>query len=74
VYNLGTNTGHSNLEVIQQSADVTESLITHKNGPQRKGDPAVLTADANKFMAVSGWQPKYTLKDMIHHAWAWYTR
>jgi UDP-glucose 4-epimerase len=74
VYNLGTNTGHSNLEIIQQAADVTESLVTHKNGPQRKGDPAVLTADANKFMAVSGWRPKYTLKDMIVHAWAWYTK
>jgi UDP-glucose 4-epimerase len=74
VYNLGTNTGHSNLEVIQQSADVTKSLITHKNGPQRKGDPAMLTADASRFMAVSGWRPKYTLRDMIHHAWAWYTK
>jgi UDP-glucose 4-epimerase len=74
VYNLGTNTGHSNLEVIQQAADVTKSLVTHKNGPQRKGDPAVLTADANKFTAVSGWQPKYTMRDMIVHAWAWYTR
>jgi UDP-glucose 4-epimerase len=74
VYNLGTNTGHSNLEVIRQAADVTKIPVTHKNGPQRDGDPAVLTADAGKFMAVSGWQPKYTLQDMIHHAWIWYSR
>jgi UDP-glucose 4-epimerase len=74
LYNLGTNTGHSNLEVIQQAAGITKIPVTHKNGPQRTGDPAILTADAGKFMAASGWQPKYTLKDMINHAWAWYSR
>jgi UDP-glucose 4-epimerase len=74
VYNLGTNTGHSNLEVILQAAVVTKIPVTHKNGPQRSGDPAVLTADANKFMAVSGWKPKYALQDIISHAWAWYNK
>lgn len=74
VYNLGTNTGHSNLEVIQQAAEVTKIAVTHKNGPQREGDPATLTADASKFIAVSAWQPRYTLQDIIAHAWAWYNR
>jgi UDP-glucose 4-epimerase len=44
------------------------------HGAKREGDPAVLTADAGKFMAVSGWKPKFDLNDMIAHAWAWYTR
>jgi len=74
IYNLGTNTGHSNLEVIQLSADVTKIAVTHKNGPQRVGDPATLTADAGKFMGVSTWQPRYDLQDIIQHAWNWYTR
>jgi len=74
VYNLGTNTGHSNLEVILQAAVVTKIPVTHKNGPPREGDPAVLTADATKFMTISGWRPKYALQDMIGHAWAWYNR
>jgi len=74
VYNLGTNAGHSNLEVIQQAAVITKIPVTHKNGLKREGDPAVLTADAGKFMAVSGWQPKFALHDMIGHAWAWYNR
>jgi UDP-glucose 4-epimerase len=74
VYNLGTNTGHSNLEVIHQAALVTEIPVTHKNGPQRDGDPAMLTADAGKFMRASSWRPKYTLRDIIGHAWAWYNR
>ena len=74
VYNLGTNTGHSNREVITTAATVTKIAVTHKNGPRRAGDPAMLTADAGKFMSVSGWQPKWDLEHMIGHAWAWYTR
>ena len=74
IYNLGTNTGHSNFQIIQMAADVTKIAVTHKNGPKRGGDPATLTADAGKFMAVSGWQPKFTLRDIIGHAWAWYSR
>jgi UDP-glucose 4-epimerase len=74
VYNLGTNTGHSNLEVILQATVVTKIPVTHKNGPPREGDPAVLTADAGKFIKVSGWKPKFDLNDMITHAWDWYNK
>jgi UDP-glucose 4-epimerase len=74
VYNLGNGTGHSNLEVIQMAADVTKTAVVHVNGPKREGDPAILTADAGKFMSVSAWRPKFDLQDMIVHAWAWYTK
>ena len=74
IYNLGTNTGTSNLEIISTATDVTKIAVTYKDGPQREGDPAVLTADAGKFIAVSGWEPKFDVKDMITHAWAWYNR
>jgi UDP-glucose 4-epimerase len=74
VYNLGTNIGHSNLDVIQMAANITNTAVLHVNGPKREGDPAVLTADAGKFMTVSTWQPKFNLEDMIRHAWAWYNR
>jgi UDP-glucose 4-epimerase len=43
-------------------------------GDKREGDPAVLTASADKFGQVyKDWQ-KYTLDDMITHAWKWYVR
>ena len=74
IYNLGTNTGHSNLEIILTAANVTKIAVTHKNGPKREGDPAILTADAGKFMSVSAWRPKFNLQDIITHAWAWYNR
>ena len=74
IYNLGTNRGTSNLEVIQTAAKIIQQDIGVLRGPRREGDPAVLTADAGKFMAISGWEPRFNLTDMISHAWAWYNR
>ena len=74
VYNLGTNQGYSNLQVLHGAIKVTGKDLEYSIGPQREGDPAMLTADANKFMSVSSWQPKFDLKNMIEHAWAWYNR
>lgn len=74
VYNLGTKQGHSNREIITMAAVVTKIAVTHKNGPRREGDPAVLTADPNKFEQISGWKPQYGLGDIVRHAWAWYNR
>jgi UDP-glucose 4-epimerase len=72
IYNLGTNTGYSNLEVVRAAAQITGIDIPVLHGPKREGDPAILTADANKFMKVSGWQPQFGMTDIITHAWAWY--
>jgi UDP-glucose 4-epimerase len=74
VYNLGTNTGYSNLQIIHGAIAVTKRDLSYNTGPRRPGDPAQHTADATKFMTVSSWQPKWGLEDIIKHAWAWYTR
>jgi len=74
VYNLGTNTGYSNLQIIHGAIGVTKRDLSYITGPKREGDPARLTADASKFMTTSSWKPKYGLEDIIRHAWAWYTR
>jgi UDP-glucose 4-epimerase len=40
--------------------------LEYNVGPKREGDPAMLTADANKFMKLSNWRPKiYQLEDII---------
>jgi UDP-glucose 4-epimerase len=74
VYNLGTNQGYSNLQVLHGAIGITQQDLSYLAGPRREGDPAMLTADASKFMSASGWQPKFNLQDMITHAWAWYNR
>lgn len=74
LYNLGTNIGHSNLDVVRIAAHITGTDIPMLHGPKREGDPAILTADAGKFAGVSTWKPQFNLNDMISHAWAWYNR
>ena len=72
VYNLGTSTGTSNLEIINAAERITGKTLQVVAGPQRNGDPATLTASADKFGRIYKDWRKFTLDDMISHAWAWY--
>jgi UDP-glucose 4-epimerase len=51
---------------------VTGKSVALAVGPARSGDPAMLTADASRFITVANWSPKYDLEHMIGHAWNWY--
>lgn len=74
VYNLGTGQGISNKEI----ADYIGEKYGFKGiiyGPNRPGDPAVLTADPNKAIKDLGFNPKYSdIENIIDSAYAWYTR
>lgn len=74
VYNLGTSSGYSNQEIIALAERVTGHKVNVSKGPIRAGDPAVLTASADKFNNTTGWVPGYNIEEIISHAWAWYTR
>lgn len=73
VYNLASNTGTSNREIIQTAQDVTGNAVIIRTGEKRPGDPPMLTASADKFNRLGEWQ-RYKLADMIQHAWDWYVR
>jgi UDP-glucose 4-epimerase len=71
VYNLGSNIGTSNREIIAAAERVTGKKLKVIMGPARPGDPPVLTASAAKFgMVADNWK-RYELDAMIQHAWAW---
>ena len=74
VYNLGTNRGVSNLEILNEAAAVTGVKFPVITKGKRSGDPAILVGEADKFHKVAGWQSKYTLTDIISHAWEWYRK
>jgi len=74
VYNLGTKTGASNREIITTAERITGRTLRVVEGGKREGDPAQLTASADRWHHVSGWSPRFSLDDTIRHAWAWYTR
>lgn len=73
VYNLGTGTGHSILELISVFEQVTNTKINMQHGVRRNGDPARLVADSSRFSADFNWRPNYSsLETIISTAWQWY--
>jgi UDP-glucose 4-epimerase len=74
VYNLGSNNGTSNQEIIAAAERITGRKVKVVMGKARPGDPPMLTASAAKFGMVAGSWRHYELDDMIQHAWAWYVR
>lgn len=72
VYNLGSNTGTSNREIIAAAERITGRTLKVTVGEQRAGDPPMLTASADKFNAVAGTWQSHDLDHMIRHAWTWY--
>lgn len=73
IYNVGMQQGASNLEIMSLAQQVTGLELQYDIGPRRPGDPSQLLASTDRLRA-QGWQPQYSLQDMIQHAWAWYNR
>ncbi|MCX5726506.1 MAG: UDP-glucose 4-epimerase GalE [Candidatus Saganbacteria bacterium] len=71
VYNLGTGKGASVKEVIDLVREVTAINFKTKEGKRRPGDPARLVASYDKAKKELGWEPGYSLKEIIIDAWEW---
>ena len=74
VYNLGSNMGTSNRAIIECALDETQRPLNIVVGARREGDPAVLTASADKFNLVAGAWRHHDLDAIIQHAWVWYNK
>lgn len=72
IYNLGSQNGFSNKEVIETVERVVGKPVLWELGPRRIGDPAILIASSEKIKKELGWKPKYTrLEDIIRTAFEW---
>lgn len=70
-FNLGTGKGISVLELLAAVQKVTGQEVPIMQGKRRKGDPAVLVADAKKAINILNWQPVYSeVEELIQSAWA----
>jgi UDP-glucose 4-epimerase len=74
VYNLGSNRGYSNQEIVNIAQHVTGRTVQIVDGAARAGDPADLVASVDHVHRQSAWRAKWNVHDIIQHAWAWYTR
>ena len=69
IYNLGSGTGFSNLQVLRACREVTGHEIPARVGARRPGDPAALIASFDKIQAERGWRPEAGLHAMVADAW-----
>lgn len=73
VFNLGTGTGFSVREVIEQSCFVTNRDVPFVEGPRRAGDCTKLVSGSSRANEELGWTPtRSTLRTMIADAWRWH--
>ncbi len=71
VFNVGTGTGSSVLEVIQSFERVSGQALNYKVVGRRPGDVVAAYADTSKAREVLGWEAQSTLDDAMRSAWAW---
>jgi len=69
VYNVGSGTGYSVTEMINQIAESIGKPITPTLSSRRPGDTAQLIASIAKIERDLGWKPERSLKEMIDSAW-----
>lgn len=72
IINLGTGTGSSVLEVINQVKKLTGVEIPISKANIRQGDDAKKVADIKKAEKILGWKPNKTIEDSVRSLIVWY--
>ena len=71
VFNVGTGTGSTVLEVIQSFERVSGEKLNYKFADRRAGDVIAAYADTKKANAELGWKSESSLDDAMDAAWKW---
>lgn len=71
VFNLGTGTGYSVLDVIHSFERTSGVKLNYAFAPRREGDVPQLYADPKKANEVLGWKAELSLDDMTLSSWNW---
>lgn len=71
VFNIGTGTGSTVLQVINSFEKVSGQKLPYKLVDRREGDVAEAFADTHKANTVLGWKAESTLDEAVESAWKW---
>lgn len=71
IYNVGTGTGYSVLEVINSFERTSGLKLNYVLTDRREGDIEKIYAETSKANKVLGWKAEKTLDDMTRSHWAW---
>lgn len=72
IYNLGTGTGYSVLQVIDAFEKANNVKINYRIAPRRTGDVAIVYADTQKSESELGFKAEYSIEDMCRDSWNFY--
>ncbi|MBL8731052.1 MAG: UDP-glucose 4-epimerase GalE [Planctomycetes bacterium] len=71
VFNLGTGTGSTVLEVIQAFERATGVKLAYEFAPRRPGDVVAAYADTERAARLLGWRAERSLDTAMADAWRW---
>jgi len=71
VFNVGTGTGSSVLEVIKAFKKVSNTTLNYKIVARREGDITSAYADTTLAKVELGWETEKTLEQALLAAWKW---
>lgn len=69
IYNLGTGTGFSVMQIVKGFEKATGIEIPYVEAPRRAGDLACYFADPSKAKRVLEWQTERSIEDMCRTSW-----
>jgi UDP-glucose 4-epimerase len=73
IFNLGTGTGNSVLEIVEKVEQITGKSLPREMGEPRRGEYANIYANIEKAKNILGWEPKRSLEDSVNSLVKWYT-
>ena len=71
IFNLGTGTGYSVLDIVKTFSRVNDLEIPYAIMERRAGDVAIVTADPEKANEKLNWTAKRGLDEMCRDSWNW---
>ncbi len=71
IYNLGTGTGTSVLDLVKAFEEANNLKIKYEIKPRRPGDVDTNYADASKAFKEMGWKAKLNIVDACRDSWRW---
>ncbi len=71
VFNVGTGTGITTLEVVEGFEKATGVKVNWTYAPRREGDIEKVWGNVDKANQVLGWRADANLEDVLRSAWKW---
>jgi UDP-glucose 4-epimerase len=75
VFNLGTGTGNSVLEIVNTVKKISSmDFPVAESADRRPGEATKMIANITKAKKLLGWEPKHTLEDSVTTLVRWYSK